>query len=77
MLMTYSNCALKPQIMFISQHFFLSKGSLLLTQLQIQSEFCHLWWEMNKLSHCCYHLCVLIIRTLICAKEGKLDWDVR
>lgn len=63
--------------MFISQHFFLSKGSLLLTQLQIQSEFCHRWWEMNKLFHRCYHLCVLFIGTLICAKEGKLDWDVR
>jgi len=75
--MTYSTCALKTQIMYSPQHFFLTKGSLLLTLLHIQSEFCHCRWEMNKLSHCCYHLHVPFFKSLICAVEGKLDWDVR
>lgn len=73
-LMTYSNYALMPWIMFIPQHFLLSKRSLLFTQLQIQSEFWHLWWEINNLSRCCCHLCELFARSLICA---ELDWDVR
>lgn len=73
-LMTYSNYALMSQIMFIAQHFLLSKRSLLFTQLQIQSEFWHVWWEINNLSHCCCHLCELFTRSFICP---ELDWDVR
>lgn len=56
-LMTYSNYALMFWIMFIPQLFLLSKRRLLFTQFQIQSEFCHLWWEINNLSDCCCQLC--------------------